>query len=252
VWNPTLYLDFDRERTQPCIDLVRHIPIEPATLADLGCGPGNSTAVLRSRWPAAKITGVDSSVRMLAMARETNPDATWIEADIGRWRPDEPMDLLFSNAALQWAPGHHTLLPDLLQHLRPGGVLAVQIPYHLHSDAHSIIEQLCRRPPWSQWLDPAPQPFEILAPEEYYRLLSPRTASLKIWQTTYWHLLDNPAAIVHWMRATGLRPYLSALPDDQHTGFLRAYAAAIKLAYPAQPDGRALFPFNRLFLLAVV
>ena len=136
--------------------------------------------------------------------------------------------------------------------MRPSGVLAIQIPYQLHSPAHVAIEELCGEPSWRTWLDPPPQPFAILEPEGYYRLLAPLAAKLEIWQTTYWHILESPAAIVEWMRGTGLRPYLERLPAEEHEEFLAAYQAKVERAFPLQSDGRALFPFPRLFLLGTI
>ncbi|MCP5116019.1 MAG: trans-aconitate 2-methyltransferase [bacterium] len=251
MWDPSRYLRFGSERTQPCIDLVHRIATKPRRIVDLGCGPGNSTAVIRERWPAAEIIGVDRSPQMLEQARQTQLNVTWVEADISAWRPSEPVDLIFSNAALQWVPTHRALLPALLSQLRPGGILAIQIPYHLPSPAHRAIEELCSSEQWRQWLTPAPEPFEILEPAAYYQILAPHTSSLDLWQTTYLHILERPRAIVDWMRATGLRPYLGKLPGDRHDAFLAAYERKVEEAFPAQPDGRVIFPFPRLFLLAV-
>ncbi len=251
TWNPSLYLTFGRERIQPCVDLVQRIVLDaPERIVDLGCGPGNSTAILRGRWPNARITGVDSSAAMLEQARASDVAADWVQGDIASWRPDEPIDLIFSNAALQWVPGHSALLASLLGALRRPGVLAIQIPYHLPSPAHRAILDLCAEPPWNGWLTPPPEPFEIHDPDFYYRLLAPLARRFDAWQTTYIHVLERPAAVADWMRGTGLRPYLERLPEASRNGFLDAYRALMEQVFPPQPDGRALFPFPRLFLLA--
>ena len=250
MWRPSLYLKFGNQRTQPCLDLAHRIAAtDLSQIVDLGCGPGNSTAVLKAQWPEGRITGVDNSPLMLEQARRNDTEVEWVEADVATWRPRERVDLIFSNAALQWVPDHQTLLPSLLGHLRTPGVLAVQIPYHLHSPAHRIIEALCKESPWRTWLSPAPQPFEILEPDEYYRLLAPLGRKVELWQTTYLHVLERPSAVVEWMQGTGLRPYLEGLPSTERDGFLTAYGQRGEQAFPAQPDGRVLFPFPRLFLL---
>ena len=251
MWDPSRYLRFGSERTQPCIDLANRITIEPGRIVDLGCGPGNSTDVLRTRWPDAEITGVDRSLEMLEQARQTDLDVTWVEADISGYQPFEPVDLIFSNAALQWVPNHRKLLPELLRQLRPGGILAVQIPYHLPSPAHRAIEELCVAEPWRQWLNPVPKPFEILEPSDYYQVLTPHTAQLDLWETTYLHILEKPRAIVDWMQATGLRPYLAKLPEERQDAFLDAYLTKVEQSFPTQPDGRVIFPFPRLFWVAL-
>ena len=132
--NPSLYLRFGDERTRPCLDLIQRIGLaEPRRIVDLGCGPRNNTAALRARWPIAQITGVDSSAEMLVQARLSGVEAEWAEADVAEWQPTEPVDLIFSNAAFQWIPNQRILLPRLLGHLQPSGVLAIQIPCPLHS-----------------------------------------------------------------------------------------------------------------------
>jgi len=249
-WNPSLYLEFGGERTQPCLDLVQRIQIEPRRIVDLGCGPGNSTAVLRARWPEAQVTAVDGSAEMLEQARVNDAAVEWVEGDISVWRPVEAPDLIFTNAALQWVGNHEELLPGLLSRVARGGALAAQIPHHLDTPAHRTIERLCTSSLWAEWLDPPPRPFEILDADDYYRMLAPLARQLDIWETTYWHILENPAAIVQWMTGTGLRPYVERLPEERREDFREAYAEAIELAYPAQPDGRALFPFPRLFIIA--
>ncbi|KXG70841.1 Trans-aconitate 2-methyltransferase [Escherichia coli] len=53
-WNPSLYLHFSAERSRPAVELLARVPLENVEyVADLGCGPGNSTALLQQRWPAA-------------------------------------------------------------------------------------------------------------------------------------------------------------------------------------------------------
>src|SRR3954463_16393177 len=129
TWDAAQYLRFAGERTRPAVDLLARVPVDsPRSIADLGCGPGNSTALLRARWPDAEIVGVDSSPEMLRDARASGVRARFIEADITQWTPDEPYDLVFSNAVLQWIGDHESLVPRLFSFVRPGGVLAFQVP----------------------------------------------------------------------------------------------------------------------------
>src|SRR5476651_2000671 len=114
TWNADLYLQYANERTQPSIDLTTRIQLEnPRQVIDLGCGPGNSTAVVRGRWPAANIVGLDHSPDMIAKARADFPDDSWELAEIPAWRPDRKFELVFSNAALHWVPDHAALIPHL-------------------------------------------------------------------------------------------------------------------------------------------
>lgn len=246
-WDPNLYLEFDAQRTQPSIDLVSRIALDqPAAIVDLGCGPGNSTAVLARRWPHARIVGVDHSAEMLERARAEHPGLCWVLEDIARWTPAAPCDLVFTNAALQWVPGHRDLLPRLLAFLRPGGALAMQIPYHLHSRVHRIIEETAAR------FGCLHSVFEILTPGEYYDILASRARRLDLWTTDYIHIVESPAAIVRWMQGTGLRPYLEPLDEAARAAFLAAFEQSVAERYPAQQDGRVLFPFPRLFDIAYV
>jgi trans-aconitate 2-methyltransferase len=214
-WNPTQYLHFASERTQPAIDLLARIPLDaPRTVIDLGCGPGNSTALLHQRWPAADIVGLDHSADMLTAARATHPDWRWQQGDIAHWTPAKPFDVVFSNAALQWVPDHAHALPHLLSQVAPGGVLAVQMPAHLHSPVHQAMLALARDPAWSERMQQAVGAVVVHSPQVYYDLLQPLAARVDLWITEYLHVLDGPAAVIDWMRGTGLRPFL-------HTARLR-------------------------------
>ena len=133
-WDADLYLKFAGERTQPSIDLISRISLaHPGRIIDLGCGPGNSTAILRQRWPSAEIVGLDNSREMIATASQAYPDWTWVEGDIATWTAPVPFDVVFSNAALHWVPNHAELMPRLLRQVRPQGALAVQMPAHFRS-----------------------------------------------------------------------------------------------------------------------
>src|SRR5690348_13848237 len=114
MWDAKQYLRYEEERARPFFDLLAHVDLDdPRHIADLGCGPGHLTRTLADRWPAARIVGVDNSSAMLEQARDHAIPGRldFVQADIARWSPVEPMDLLVSNAALQWLPGHETLLP---------------------------------------------------------------------------------------------------------------------------------------------
>src|SRR5262245_48670549 len=114
VWDPAQYLSFGDHRLRPAIDLLQRVPLErPARVVDLGCGAGNVTAVLRRRWPEARITGVDSSPAMLDRARGSDPAVDWQLGDLRDWRPEQPVDVIYSNAALHWLGDHAAVFPRL-------------------------------------------------------------------------------------------------------------------------------------------
>jgi trans-aconitate 2-methyltransferase len=254
TWDAQLYLQFANERTQPALDLVARLSSipDPQHVVDLGCGPGNSTAILRQRWPDAKITGLDNSPEMIAAARQSAPSESWLLADAASWNTDTPLDLLFTNAAIQWIPHHAALMPHLMEQLKPAGVLAVQMPSHYLSPLHQITLQVANDPAWNQRMDSARNALTKESPSFYYDVLQPLSSQLNIWETEYFHIMESPAAILKWFSGTGLRPFLEALEtEEQKREFERQMLEGYTKAYLPQKDGRILFPFRRLFITAV-
>jgi len=212
TWNPEQYLKFDDERTRPCRDLVARIALDhPRRIVDLGCGPGNSTAVLAQRWPDAILTGVDRSAEMICAARHKSPHLQWEESDISTWTACEPFDLVFSNAALQWVPDHHLTVPRLFGMVGPGGALAWQVPANLDAPAHHLMRELAASPPWRGHFGETVREWFVHPPHFYYDLLAPWAAHVDLWMTEYFHIVESPAAIVEWYQGTGLRPFLDRL-----------------------------------------
>lgn len=254
TWRPDQYLQFEEERTRPCRDLAAQIHVdEVRTIIDLGCGPGNSTAVLAKRWPAAKITGLDSSLDMLNRAREDYPHHEWIHGDIADWALNsrDEYDIVFANAALQWLDDHRAIFPQLLQRVATGGVLAVQMPANNDAPAYRTIANLAASDAWRARFPPAGirQPFANYPPF-YYDLFVPIAAGVNIWETIYTHVLPDAKGIAEWYRATGLRPFLDHLGSDtDREHFLRDYTEALRSDYAPRQNGRVLFPFRRLFLI---
>ena len=245
-WSPSQYLKFSEERTRPCRDLAARVKLTaPRRIIDLGCGPGNSTEVLAERWPAAELTGLDSSADMIAQARSAHPQWTWIMADIAQWAAaDHLYQLAFSNAALQWVPGHAVLLPQLLTCAE---VLAMQVPGNRDGPAHRVMREVAKRYP----LDGRVREWFAHDAAFYYDTLAPHALRLDLWETEYLHVMDSAESIVEWYKGTGMRPFLEALDSDADRGrFTADYLAAIKEAYPARPDGKVLFPFRRIFVIA--
>jgi len=252
-WDPGVYLRFAGERLRPALDLLARVDLTaPARVVDLGCGAGNVTALLRQRFPAAAVVGVDSSEAMLAKAREAAPDCRFIAADIGAWVPDAPPDLIYSNAALQWLGDHASLFPRLLSLLAPGGVLAVQMPAMHDSPMRQLQHQVAASGPWAERLRDVVPARAILGAGAYWDLLRGRARVVDIWETTYFHALTGEDAVVQWAAGSSLRPFLDRIDPAQRADFLLAYAAALKPHYPVQADGTTLLPFRRLFVAARV
>jgi trans-aconitate 2-methyltransferase len=250
-WDAGHYLRFADARTLPAVDLLSRIELEtPQRVVDLGCGPGNSTALLKQRWPDAAVTGFDSSVNLLDAARRDHPGIHFAEGDIAAWAPTEPPDVVFANASLQWVGRHDALLPRLFQSVAPGGVLAVQMPRNYDFATHALMRQVAAEGEWRGRLADARDPSPVQAPEFYYDCLAPRSAGFTIWETNYIQVMDGVGAIIDWLHGTGLRPFLTRLTDDERLVFLKRYAALLETAYPAQADGKILLPYPRLFFVA--
>jgi trans-aconitate 2-methyltransferase len=252
-WDPKTYLAFGAERTRPAADLLARVPVDkPRRVADLGCGPGNSTALLRARWPEAEIDAVDFAPEMLADARKSGVDARFIEADIARWTPDETYDVIYSNAALQWLGDHETLLPRLLSFVKPGGALAVQVPRNFEEHCHVLLRRAVADPRWRDQLKDVRDWWNVLAPEAYFDLLNPTARSVDLWETRYFHVLDGKDPVFYWMMGTGLRPYAAALETPLREEFLAHYRGLLGAAYPPRPGGQTIHRFLRLFVVVSV
>jgi len=251
TWDPTTYLAFAEPRSRPALDLLGRIrTTRPEAVFDLGCGAGNITALLAQRWPAARIVGVDSSPAMLARAEAALPGAEFVAGDVANWRAPAPADVIYSNAALHWLADHADLLARLMSDLAAGGTLAVQMPRNHHAASHQMITEAIEAGPWRAALARVRGIRTVHEPEVYYRILAPLASRVEIWETEYLHVLDGDNPVVGWTRGTSLVPYMDALDEAERDAFLAAYAERIARAYPAEPDGRTLFRFRRLFIVA--
>lgn len=253
-WDPGQYLRFADERTRPAMELLARIPHDaPSSVFDLGCGPGNATRLLRARWPAAHLAGVDSSAEMLDRAAREVPDAEWVQADLVGWRPDRPAEVLFSNATFQWLDDHASIFTGLLESLASGGALAVQMPRNFDAPSHTAIAEVVRGGPWRAKLERLIRsgPSAVREPGWYYDLLAPRAAQVDVWETEYLHVLRGDDPVKEWSKGTALRPFLDALEPEEGKAFEERYAGMLREAYPRRPDGATPFPFRRLFFVAI-
>ena len=255
-WNPSTYLEFAAERARPFHDLMARVhPESPEMVVDLGCGPGNLTRTLVDRWPTATVLGVDSSPAMIEAAAQ-EPSAArlrFIVGDLRDWTPEAPVDVLVSNATLQWVPGHLALLPRLVGWVRPGGWFAFQVPANFGDPSHTAMSEVATSPRWAASFESSDQAHLAVEPAStYLELLADLGCTVDAWESTYLHVLPGNDAVVRWTSGTGLRPYLQALPDDaQRESFLVDYRILIDRAYPRHPWGTVL-PFRRVFVVAHV
>ncbi|MFF7204770.1 trans-aconitate 2-methyltransferase [Streptomyces sp. NPDC008141] len=265
TWDPHQYLRHSGHRTRPFLDLLARIPDlprgdgRPARIADVGCGPGNVTTLLADRWPDAHITGFDLSPEMLALAEKDHAGTTsgggWLDfrpADAAHWIPEEPYDLIVSNAALQWVPNHPESFPRWIEGLNPGGTLAFQVPGNFTSPSHALLGELCDTPQWRSRLGDHGRRFvHILEPADYLSRLADLGCETDTWETTYFQLLAGEDPVLDWVKGTALRPVLTELADDANATheFLAQYRDLLRKAYPPGPHG-TVFPFRRIFAVA--
>jgi len=251
AWNPAQYERFRTARERPGQDLLAAIPpLDPGQIVDLGCGTGYLTRQLGQNFPRARVTGVDNDRAMLAKAAAEPSGVTWELGDAAQWRPGRPVDLIFSNAALQWLPDHHALFPHLAGALAADGVLAIQMPRNFNAPSHRLLQELATEGPWADTLKGALHHDTVLAPDAYYRLLRPHCRQLDIWETEYLHILPGPDPVLEWVKGTTLLPVMARLDEDMAATFRDLYAERLRTAYPPERDDHTLFPFRRLFIVA--
>lgn len=248
-WSSSIYLKFIKERTQPSIDLAMRLQsVKAQRIIDIGCGPGNSTAVLKSFFPDAYILGVDNSSDMIKKASIDYPniDFMYLDASTDLFKIKDLFDIVFSNACIQWIPNHKKLLKDMFGLLKKDGVLAIQIPINYNEPIHQIINELVKTPKWSKKFD-NPRVFYHLTPSEYHDLLSELSTDFTMWETTYYHRLPSYESIMEWYRGTGLRPYLEALSSADKSLFENEVFEKVKQRYSLQSNDEIIFKFPRLF-----
>jgi trans-aconitate 2-methyltransferase len=258
-WNPSQYLKFADHRLRPALELLNRVPLaSPEVIYDLGCGPGEVTRLIAEKWPSATIYGLDNSREMLQKAASEPSRVQWLEGDITTWTPAEPPDLIYSNATLNWVAGHDELFPRLAGFLKAGGALAVQMPLSWDAPSHRLMrETLANGGPNGRALgtEELRQAMARRWVEDmafYYDLLVNQTTSLDIWETEYLQILEGDDPVLEWVKGTGLRPVLNGLDDAERELFLADYAQRLRKTYPVRPDGRTLYPFRRLFIVAAV
>ncbi|WP_018683108.1 trans-aconitate 2-methyltransferase [Actinokineospora enzanensis] len=253
MWDPAKYLSFGDHRARPFFDLLARVRVEsPRAVVDLGCGPGNLTVTMAQRWPNARISAIDSSAEMVAAAQQRGVDASL--ADLREWRPAEDVDVVISNAALQWVPGHPELLGKWARELAPGSWIGVQVPANFAAPSHALIRELVAEPAWFERLEPVRLREEnaTLGPDGYAEAMCAAGCHVDAWETTYLQQLDGADAVLEWITGTALRPIRAALSDADWQEFRAALAPRLAEAYPRRSDGTTWFPFRRVFVVARV
>lgn len=253
AWNPDIYALYQAYRERPALDLLTAIPrdLNPGEIWDLGCGAGEQAALLAARHPGATVHGLDASPEMLERARGLGARVDWVHGDITSFAPARPVDLLFTNAALQWVDDHPALFPRLAGALAPRGVLACQMPLVADVAWRKALGEIVATGPWAARLAGVEGVRPAHEAGDYYDWLAPLCPEIDIWTTTYLHALHGQDPIVDWTLGSTLLPFLDALRDtEEKAAFLDIWRARLARDYPRRADGVTLFPFTRLFILA--
>lgn len=251
-WSAEQYEKFLKQRTLPSLDLVNAIPCKnPERIIDIGCGTGNSTEILKNRFPYAEIIGLDSSANMLVTAREKFPDIEFICLDAGKEldKLTGKFDIVFSNACIQWIPEHEKLLKNLMGLLNENGVLAVQVPRQDKHPFHKIINDITGSEKWFDRLER--RDLNILSDGEYFDILSGLSDDFRMWETVYFHPMPSHQSIVEWYKGTALRPYMEQLEEQDRIDFENDILCETKKIYPVQKNCEIIFRFPRLFFTVV-
>lgn len=248
-WDPLQYLNFSDERGRPFVELLGRIGAEaPTTVVDLGSGPGNLTGLLAERWPHAHVIGVDSSPTMVEFAARNTPNIDFVLGSVHTWQPTEPVDILISNATLQWVPDHLSLLDRIAHSVSPGGWLAFQVPGNSAEPSHTIRADLAQQEPYAEYLRDAAKP-QAHDAATYLRRLTDLGCVVDAWETTYLHTLHGTNPVFEWIASTSARPTLDALPQDLRAWFEAELKERLKSAYPPV-NGSVVLPFRRTFVVA--
>lgn len=244
TWDPALYLDFDDHRARPFHDLLARVrAAAPRRVVDLGCGPGNMTALLAARWPEAVLEALDSSAEMVAAARGSGVPAQ--RQAVEDWAPEPDTDLVVTNAVLQWVPTHRALLSAWLRALPAGATFAMQVPGNFAAPSHALARSLAAERGITLRGEVG-----VAEPAEYAALFAAAGAEVDVWETTYVHRLTGEDPVLHWISGTALRPVRDALAERDYEAFTADLAPRLREAYPADPKGHTWFPFRRIFAVA--
>lgn len=248
VWNSEQYLKFKTQRTLPAIDLVKRIgTINPCSILDIGCGPGNSTEILRKSFPNAQIIGIDNSDNMIKRAKSTYPDLNFeLKSVDDICSSNEKFDVIFSNACLQWVPNHREILPLLFNRLNSNGIMAVQIPINTEEPLLRVITETVHEEKW-KFSSLLYEQNTTLSAGEYFDILSSLTDDFNIWETVYYHNMPSVNAMIEWVKGTRLLPYIQALNEQDAQCMIDEITQKALKIYKQQANGEIIFRFRRLF-----
>ena len=255
-WNPEQYRRFAEERAQPFHDLLALI--EPSSIhraVDLGCGPGELTALAAQHLGVDEMIGIDNSQAMLDKTGEHVSAGVRFEfGDIGEWKSSADFDLVLAAASLQWVPDHVDVLARWAGALRPGGQIAVQAPANADMPSHTVGRLVASREPYLSLFGPEGPPIDpvqayVLRPEEYAQIfydLGFERQHVRL--QVYPHVLPSTRHVVEWVRGTTLTRFEKRLAPEAFEAFVADYETELlKVLGNHEPH---FFPFRRILMWA--
>jgi len=113
-----------------CEDLVDQLllllPRQPAAVLDVACGLGATTGHIASRYPGAKVTGVNISAKQLRTARRKRPNCGFAQMDaVTLAFPDNSFDSVVCVEAAFHFDTRERFLREAYRVLKPGGALVL-------------------------------------------------------------------------------------------------------------------------------
>jgi trans-aconitate 2-methyltransferase len=255
-WNPEQYRRFAAERAQPFHDLLALI--EPDSIqraADLGCGPGELTALAAEQLDVEEMVGIDNSQAMLdKTAEHASRNVRFEFGDIGSWTSVADFDLVLAAASLQWVPDHARVMARWAAALRPGGQMAIQIPANAHMPSHSVAREVAEREPYVSLFGPTGPPIDpvqayVLQPEQYAQILYDLGFERQhVRLQVYPHVLPSTRHVVEWVRGTMLTRFEKRLDPDVFEAFVADYETELlRVLGDHEPH---FFPFRRILMWA--
>ncbi len=229
-WKPEQYERFRSERSQPFFDLLALVePAPAARVVDLGCGTGELTRVLHVKARAKTTIGVDSSESMLAKSQQfAGEGLSFEQAGIETYTTEQPFDIVFSNAALQWVDNHEALMPKLAALVAPGGQLAFQVPANADHVSHLTAREIAHESPFSEAMHGYDRPWPVMPPEWYAEVLDGLGfTNLQVRLQVYGHTLGSALEVVEWVKGTFLTDYQRRMPAELFEEYLERYSARL-------------------------
>lgn len=255
-WNPEQYRRFAAERAQPFHDLLALLEPDGIKRAvDLGCGPGELTALAARQLGVAEMIGIDNSQAMLDKTAEHVSDGVRFEfGDIGGWTSNRDHDLVLAAASLQWVPDHAAVIARWTAALQPGGQIAIQVPANAAMPSHVVARRVAEREPYLTLFGSEGPPIDpveayVLRPEEYAQILyglgyDRQHVRLQV----YPHVLPSTRHVVEWVRGTTLTRFEKRLAPDVFDAFVADYEAELlRVLGSHEPH---FFPFRRILMWA--